>query len=201
MSQYIVLDVVNDTTTLDLTEQLYTPRGMQGSGVGGYQLKQLSLDPKDSNINYKMNMFTDNWNAFLRLRGTWSTKFMPGRYMIDKDNSRINDVLISIPTAKKLLGVTTKLESLPYRRLLIKLKRPNNANDRQKVKLALQQASTNKDATVEDASSSTDSMSSSLKILDIIFGVIIGSVMFLCYFSLSSSMTSNMIEQKKKLVF
>ena len=198
-NKYIVMASKNDSTTVDLTEQLYTPRGMQGSGISGSQEAQLSLNPKSSSSNYKMNMFTDKWNSFIRLRDTWSTKFMPGRYMTDRENARINDVIISMPTAKKLLGISTNLENFPYRRVLIKLKNQGSGSDRQSVKLALQQATTNKDATVYDSSSASDSMSSSVKILDIVFGVIIGSVMFLCYFSLSSSMSSNMIEQKKEI--
>jgi len=36
-------------------------------------------------------------------------------------------------------------------------------------------------------------------ILDIVFGVVIGLTMFLCFFSLTSSMTSNLFEQTKEI--
>lgn len=44
-----------------------------------------------------------------------------------------------------------------------------------------------------------DDMSKINGILDIVFGVVIGLTMFLCFFSLTSSMTSNLFEQTKEI--
>jgi len=199
MSQYVVLDNSNGTSALDLTEQLYTARGIQGSAVSGNTMNKLSISPSKWKSPYKLNVFTDEWNIFLRLRALWSTKFFPGKIMSDRVSSAWNDALISMPTFKKLMGMTQNFNAFPFNRLLIKFKNPGNSDEVEAVTKRLEEATTSYNVKITNSQTDDGSFDTALYILNMIFSIIIIAVMFLCFFSLSSSMSSNMLEQKKEI--
>jgi len=199
IQDYIKMYQSNGTTDLSLSEQLYTARGMQGAGMGGFTSKSLSLDPDDYTQTYKINMFTENWNVFTRNRCMWSTSVMPGKQMTDRETSQSTSMLISLPLMKKLMGLTTSIPNFPFERVVIKLKEEGNEDHIAQVKKQLNLLSQRKNAEVYDYNDAQGAFDDAASILDIIFNVIIISVMFLCFFSLSSSMTANMLEQKKEI--
>jgi hypothetical protein len=68
ISEYVVTHKINDTTDLTLSEQLYTARGIQGAGMGGWVMKQLNLHPDDWQQTFKINLFTEFWNVYTKNR-------------------------------------------------------------------------------------------------------------------------------------
>eukprot|EP00343_Euplotes_focardii_P011350 CAMPEP_0205829732 /NCGR_PEP_ID=MMETSP0206-20130828/39049_1 /ASSEMBLY_ACC=CAM_ASM_000279 /TAXON_ID=36767 /ORGANISM="Euplotes focardii, Strain TN1" /LENGTH=318 /DNA_ID=CAMNT_0053132753 /DNA_START=736 /DNA_END=1692 /DNA_ORIENTATION=- len=199
MQKYIKTEQKNSSTSLNLIEQLYTPRGMQSVGMPGYVRGKLGLSPDNWNHTMKTTLYTGSWNAFTLQRCLWSTKIFPGKDMISRENGYGYDLLASIPTYKKLLGSTRDISSFPYKRLGIKLKNPGNIDDIKAVRNALNTASGSRNMKIYDYINDSGNLETAATLLDLIFNVIIAAVMFLCYFALSSSMTANMLEQKKEI--
>lgn len=179
ISEYIVTDKVNDTTDLSLSEQLYTARGIQGAGMGGWIMKQLNLHPDDWEQTFKINLFTESWNVYTKNRCIFSTTVMPGKNMNSRDTGAENNILISIPQLKKIMQMTTSPPYFPFERVNIKLHEPSNEDHIKIVKKQLDTLASRKDASVYDYTSAEGSFNSATAILDVVFNVIIASVMFL----------------------
>jgi len=180
MDQFLKMKSENTSTSLGLGQQLYTARGMQGGAMGGSVMRKLNVDVDEWKTTFKLNLFTNRWNIFLRLRGLWSTKFMPGKTMIDRDNNiGRTDILISVPTLKKLLADTSRIDNFGFKRVIVKLKEPNNKDHILKVKTKLAEASEYIGTKIYDSTSNDGSFGTALYILNLIFSVIIGFVMFL----------------------
>jgi len=199
MRQYLKMEGQNTSTSLDIIEQLYTPRGMQAVGMPAYVRKRLGLDPNNYKDTLRTTLYTSNWNVYLTQRALWSTKLFPGKDMIERENDYGYDVIASLPAFKKLIASQTAVKNQRFRKVAIKLKNINSEEDIDEIKNALDQSVALTAATFYDHINDKGNLDTAAAILDLIFNVIIGSVMFLCYFALSSSMTANMIEQKKEI--
>ena len=199
MEKYIKTDRTNSSTSLDLIEQLYTPRGMQGVGMPEYIRTKLGLHPKDWNNTMKTTLYTYDWNVFTLQRCMWSTKLFPGKDMIARENGFGYDLMASLPTYMKLSGLTNDISKIPYKRVAIKLKDPSNKDDIKAVRAALNADVDTRSLKIYDYINDSGNLDTAATLLDLIFNVIIAAVMFLCYFALSSSMTANMLEQKKEI--
>lgn len=200
MKQYLMIEGQNTSTSLDLIEQLYTPRGMQSVGLPAYLRKRLGLDPNNFNDTLRSTLYTSNWNVYTTQRCLWSTKLFPGKDMIERENAFGYDTIVSFPTFRKLIGASTlSTLNFGFHRVAIKLKDINNEQDIKDIREALESSPFFSRGQVYDHITDSGNLDTAALILDLIFNVIIGSVMFLCYFALSSSMTANMIEQKKEI--
>lgn len=198
IQEYIVLDQENKTTGLSLSEQLYTARGSQAAGMGGYVRDWLGLSPDNWRKTFRTNIFTSNWNVYITQRCLWSTKVMPGKQMSDREGNS-NQMLISLPLLRKLLAININYPYFPFEKLIVKLKEPENSDHISQAKVKMEEGTQGKQTSIYDATDTEGSFGDAKQILDVVFNVIIASVMFLCFFSLSSSMTANMIEQRKEI--
>lgn len=199
IEDFLIIHSSNDTSGLDLGEQLYTARGMQGAAMGGHLMSELSLDPNNWKNTFKVNLFTTSWNVYIQLRGIWSSTVVPSKNMNSRDTGEKQAMLVSIPTLKKLLNSKMTLNYFPFKKLLIKLYEPENKSHINMVTKQLSTGTSSKKIEIYDAVSNESAFQDAGQILDVVFNVIIASVMFLCFFSLSSSMTANMLEQRKEI--
>jgi hypothetical protein len=200
MKQYLMVGAQNTSTSLDLIEQLYTPRGMQSVGLPAYIQERLGIHPNNFDETLRSTLYTSNWNVFTTQRCLWSTKLFPGKDMIERKNEYGYDTIVSVPTFRKLIGASSKnMMNFIFHRVAIKLKDIHSEKDTKDIRKALEENFVFRQNIIYDHISGSGNLNSAGLILDLIFNVIIGSVMFLCYFALSSSMTANMIEQKKEI--
>ena len=200
ITDYMVIKSHNESTGLGLSEQLYTARGSQSGAMGENIMSKLNVKTNDWKTTYKLNLFTGNWNIFLRQRGIWSTKFLPGKTMLDRDSDNGEaDMLISVPTFKKLVADYTSMNEYGFHKVIVRLKNTGSSSDISTVKTKLAESSESFTVSIYDSTQNDGSFDSALYILNIIFSIIIAFVMFLCFFSLSSSITANMFEQRKEI--
>ena len=123
--------------------------------------------------------------------------------MTDKDKSTASmnfkhSVLTSLPMAAKY-GNMDSVKQMKYERLVIK---PKNAGDEEAIIRELREVMSveeDKGLNVYNWNESKDTLEEIELILNIIFNAIIGITMFLCFFSLSSSMSANLYEQSKEI--
>ena len=200
ITEYMSIRSQNESTGLGLSEQLYTARGSQSGAMGGNIMRKLNVKTNDWTTTYKLNLFTDNWNVFLRQRGLWSAKYVPGKTMLDRDAEDGDaDMLISVPTFKKLIADYTSINDYGFNKLIIRLKNTGSSSDLSTVKTKLAESAEDLSVRIYDSTENDGSFDSALYILNIIFSIVIAFVMFLCFFSLSSSITANMLEQRKEI--
>lgn len=201
MKKYLKIDKENSTTDLSYSEQLYTARGVQGIGMPGYIRQRLDLSPNDWNETFRTSLYTSKWNVYMEQRCLWSTMLFPGKNMLSRANDEFGyDIVSSVPTYNQLLGIKSgDMKGHSFRLLGIKLKNPSNSADINEVKTILGSIQANAETEIYDFQTDSGNLEDAALILDIIFNVIIASVMFLCYFALSSATTANMMEQTKEI--
>ena len=105
------------------------------------------------------------------------------------------DVLVSIPTYMKLNGMLdVPIADLKFEYCTLKLKEDAKSEERAKMISEFSQI-----ADVTDVKEEEEDFRSVIDTLDVIFTVIIALSMFLCFFSLISSTSANMMEQTKEI--
>lgn len=109
---------------------------------------------------------------------------------------------MSLPSYNRMNGPTGSLNDTMYERLFVKFKDPENSemikNFIKEAKGSFKgpQANAIKIYNYFDDMETNDQVAT---ILNIIFSVIISITMFLCFFSLCSSMSANLLDQSKEL--
>lgn len=198
IKDFIIIDDEVDSG-LSLSEQLYTPRGTQGAIIGtAYKdLLQLEID-KDS--TFVVHVYDPGNNQYRQLRPIAFLNSGSGFSFSKYPGNLSQDILISIPTFIDICKSTImSYEDIPMGKLLIKLKSEDDPqvddlyND---LKDAIQDV---EDAFVFDYRDVEESQEESQQIMATIFSLITFVSMFLCFFSLVSSMTANIVEQHKEI--
>jgi hypothetical protein len=198
---------------LSLGDQLYTPRGSQGAGSMLYFLtryalmNELGTDHIDNDeygqILFRMKMVEEMETNIHFMRNVWYLDGVPGFNMVAAAGRREKrlDMIISLPMYAKYARL--RLKQIPMERLLIKLKEPNN---REHIKFLKDAISNTLDRVgMKDKYSvwsHKDLQDITLEAeftLETIFNVVIVITMFICFFSLSSSMSGNLYEQCKDI--
>lgn len=122
--------------------------------------------------------------------------------MRDRSASHKSALMLSIPAMMKLGDPFSSLNETSWERVFIMLNDPSNKDDIQslifdfKDSFTTSQLSNIKFFNYFDSSDTNDEVTS---ILDTIFNVIIAITMFLCFFSLCSSMSANLMDQTKEI--
>ena len=118
-----------------------------------------------------------------------------GQY--DKDS-----LVVSIPEYHRLISPTESVNGTRYERAYILLKDPSNKEHIKKITQEIRRGFTPRQRTTikkHDYHEDDKTMQEVGFILNITFGFIILIIMFLCFFSLYSSMTANLMEQTKEI--
>ncbi|CDW87905.1 family protein [Stylonychia lemnae] len=197
-------DFRNENTSLSIVEQLYTPRGTQSAGMGAILPKKTSLDLSDYRQTFVIEMLSPLMNRMYEIRPLFTMNRAPGFTMPGEEIMKFNDltILVSMPIYAHLAQI--KIDEIPFERLTIRLKDPYNMEHRSQLKKALVEqfdsiGLSDKEYAIRDSIEDLKSLKDVELILQIIFSVIIPITMFLCFFSLSSSMGANLYEQCKEI--
>jgi ABC-type antimicrobial peptide transport system permease subunit len=97
-----------------------------------------------------------------------------------------------------------KVSQLPFNKLSIKLKDPKNREHINRVKSALkdrleESGFLSQDYHIRDIVEDFENLDQVQAILKVIFSFVISITMFLCFFSLSASMSANLYQQSKEI--
>ena len=100
--------------------------------------------------------------------------------------------IISVPLYCQISG--TNVDELFIKKLFISVNDPDDHDLIDEIIEALTVAINDEKVKVEDQYSIVEANSKALNLLDLIFYVVIGILMFLCFFSLQAAMTANLYE-------
>jgi hypothetical protein len=187
---------------LSLSEQLYTAKGSQSIGIGQFIAESTSTDPEDFTQNIFIQSYVlggDKPNKYYLKRPAFTMKQAPYFGMKDRRGGKggTASVVMNVPSFNRMMSNTKSLNETVWETLLIKMRDPKNTEHIQQVietmKLVMsedQLAGITFQNHFDD--SDTDEMVN--RILDWIFNVIIAITMFLCFFSLCSSMSANLYD-------
>ena len=111
-------------------------------------------------------------------------------------------VLLSLPAFNRLVSPMETLNDTKWERVMIMLKEPSNKEHIKKLIGDIKEtfnAQQHNEIMVKNYFDDTDTNDTVSGILDIIFTIIIVITMFLCFFSLCSSMSANLYDQTKEI--
>jgi len=111
-------------------------------------------------------------------------------------------VVMNLPSFTRMVNPRMSLNNTKWERILIKMKDPSNREHVQKVITDLKQSFTPDQANnigIWDHYDNKETLDLVQTILDIIFNIIISITIFLCFFSLCSSMSANLMDQTAEI--
>ncbi|CDW84878.1 family protein [Stylonychia lemnae] len=202
INDFVKIGSQNDSTGMPLAEQLYTARGSQGMAVGTVMAKQARADnPEKTLYNHMvLSLELESKKIYYTMRNIFNTDRAPGFTMQSrKQNSQKNSALVSLPMHARISGLQS-LRQVQYERLVVMFKDPLNKEQTDAFLQDLKNSEMrNENPRVFNANDQQETFEQVNLILNMIFNVIIAITMFLCFFSLSSSMTANLYEQSKEI--
>jgi len=193
------LSTKNKTSGLRLGEQLYTPRGTQGVGIGSFIEGLIKVDVEDPKTTFLLYYEKDTTTLLFDSRPIFTLDSCPGLMMTYNDYMGIlaQDVIMSIPLFMKVANISS-LSSIRWKHLVIKIK-DDDIKSYGKVVKELRRNLSSDDISIWNYYQGIDQIESIKYLLDLIFIFIIILFMFLSFFSLSSSMTANILDQSKEI--
>ncbi len=188
----------NETTGLPLGEELYTPRGSQAMGSGSFLEEELDMEVSDPKSTYLFIVERLSTDLAYESRPLFLLNTCPG-FRMSRAIKSYQSALVSIPLLVKLTGATSHTLML-YNTLSIKLKDDSiKTYDKVYTELNRMSLQRGRPFIVWSYSNASGNIDQIKFFLDIMFIVIIIFFMFLSFFSLTSSMTANILEQAKEL--
>eukprot|EP01022_Parablepharisma_sp_SALTPOND_P016897 TRINITY_DN258_c0_g1_i1.p1 TRINITY_DN258_c0_g1~~TRINITY_DN258_c0_g1_i1.p1 ORF type:complete len:1046 (-),score=35.87 TRINITY_DN258_c0_g1_i1:10813-13857(-) len=188
----------NETTSLSLSEQLYTPRGSQGIGVGSFLANELGINAEDPKSTFLLSFERLGPDVAYESRAIFLLNSCPALRMSRRLRSS-QAAVMSYPLYLQLSNATS-FTTLAYESVSIKAKGDSTEHyDKLYDELVAVTANMGANVTVWSYSTQAENIESIKKFLDMVFYIIIGLFMLLFVFSLVSSMTANVLEQVKEL--
>jgi ABC-type lipoprotein release transport system permease subunit len=140
-------------------------------------------------------------NTYHRKRPLWTAAQAPAFTMKERSgqfgSGSESTFLMSLPSYNRLYDPRVSLNDTKWERLFIKFK---DQNDEEVVKNFIDEVKgLPNNVRVFNYFDGNETMEQISTILDVIFSVIIAVTMFLCFFSLCSSMSANLLDQTKEL--
>ncbi len=192
----------NSRESMGLTESLYTARGDQGMGTTQYLLDFAGVVVDDDSYasllkwyySSKERRFFGKRQSFQLKRTLFTLRQTPAAFHLDALNKRW--MMISYPQYTFLAEKTT--DEVALQTVMIWVKDKNDKELIQRIAQDLR-AAIPETCEVKMTYKDDESNESVLKIIDMVFYVTIGIMMFLCFFSLVASMTANLYDQQKEI--
>ena len=138
-------------------------------------------------VNY--DCCVNSKSLYYKMRPIWSLKSALKWYQ-----SNPNQCFVSYPFLAQTGQVN--FNEIQVNGLYIKVKNPSDRDAVNEIMDDLEEAIGRKP---RDTWSQAQSLNKFKTIIDLVFSIIIGIMMFLCFFSLSASMTANLYEQSKEI--
>ena len=178
---------------------MYSARGSQSVGVGSYVTQFTNTDPDNYQESILTQVFASSAskpNQYFRKRPLFTAKCAPFFEMRDR-NTNPKIILMSLPAYNRMTRPFRSIEDMRYKQIGIKFKNPTDNDAVQNFVTDCKSrftADENNSIRFKNYFEGIETTQQVRKILDIIFGVIIIITMILCLFSLSSSMSANLLE-------
>ena len=139
--------------------------------------------------------------ANYNFRPLFTTKDYPDvfGYGYDASNSIIAKPFAMLQLPVWLQISDTSMEDITLKQMLIRVNDPDDHDLIDEIVKSLTTEIDNSTVTVSSQYQIIESNNKALNLLDIIFEVIIGIMMFLCFFALQSAMTANIYNQTKEI--
>eukprot|EP01015_Nassula_variabilis_P027759 TRINITY_DN5729_c0_g1_i13.p1 TRINITY_DN5729_c0_g1~~TRINITY_DN5729_c0_g1_i13.p1 ORF type:complete len:267 (+),score=50.24 TRINITY_DN5729_c0_g1_i13:41-802(+) len=185
-----------------IRDRLYTVEGSQTVIIGEYYRSRLdlSLQNKDS---FLIKLFGGISSKSFELRTGSVLNAAPALKFSQIPSVSVQNIIVSLPTYLRLSGLNETgkgANALPMQRLLLKFKDYND----QSASIAFGKLSRFREIegvqmSIWDFRDFSSNLKKSGNAVSIIFIVVNIIVMFLCFFSLISSMSANILEQTKEI--
>ena len=176
----------DEESGLGISEQLYTPRGSQGYGLLQSWVEIFTIDM----TNYKSLLLEITWSYY---EGNWAQYTRPLFSVTDYPSFVVIWDPLSITSIPYYSLVTnTTMDEIPYYNLFIQMNDPDDHTTIDSICTNLAEAAPG--VSIQKTFDKSTSTSKIQKILDKTFYGLISVTMFLCFFSLSASMSANLYE-------
>ena len=163
--------------------------------------KESAVDPQDLNSHVMIQTKSSDKtkrSRYFQKRALWTANKAPGFTMTDRKKRGSNQcLLVSFPVYNSMISSHRGLNDTLWERVMIKLKEPDNTKHIRDLTIAFKQSFTPEQANgikIYNFYDDTETTQEVNQILDTIFNVIIAITMFLCFFSLCSSMSANLLD-------
>ena len=202
MSDFLIPDMADTTTSLPLSEQLYTVRGSQSILVGTNAKSFLHIDTLDSSSSFLFALQRNNPPARLiaRLKPLAFLNLGPRLGFTQYPTSTTQVAVVSLPTFVSLSGgVYESVAAVTYSGLVIRQRSSNTDTDVDTLVAALKDIGSRRGGNVYDSRSLGESVAKADAVMALIFDSATYIAMGLCLFSLMASMYTNIYEQSKEI--
>ncbi|CAG9319834.1 unnamed protein product [Blepharisma stoltei] len=197
--EFVIVTDRDTSTGLSLSEQLYTPEGTQGALMGTLyeDMLDLSVSP---NSTFLVQVYAPYDNFFRVMRPIAFAESFSGFVMSKFPKNKKQSFLVSIPTWQDLAGkYAESANNVPMGYLMIKLA-TSDGDLIDKLYTDLNEViSYNDDLSIWDYRDSQSTAQQSAGLMSTVFSLVTLIAMFLCFFSLVSSMSANILEQAKEI--
>jgi len=171
-------------------------------GLSHFLVDYTKTNPSNDSSQMLINLYGDSENKYYSLRPTFSLRAAAGFTMTDRKTPSTGNnhvALVSFPMYARISK--SAFEDIYLERLFITMKEGTDKYDTGNLTADLQLSfgGGSSQVRVWDDTEEADTYELIERIINIIFNVIIAITMFLCFFSLSSSMSANLLEQTKEL--
>ena len=140
---------------------------------------------------------------YFQKRPAWTMFNAPAFTMKDKNfRGRTPVLMVSLPEFNSRISKTFNMNDTMFERVFVKLKDPHNHDHMTKLITQIRGSFTDQERVDLEILNflEMDEQNKKIKsILDIIFNIVIAITMFLCFFSLCSSMSANLLDQTKEI--
>lgn len=188
-----------DESGLSLSELLYTGRGSQGAILGATFEDLLSLDV-DPESTFLLQVYDGQNSVYREMRPLAFVGSAPGFFFSKYPNTLTQSLLVSFPVMYDLaVNYVNSIRDIPIHHLYLKL----STSDNDLIDLLYTDLNDvvdyNDDISIYDYRDAEDSQQQSANLMGLVFFIVTLVAMFLCFFSLVSSMIANLFEQSKEL--
>jgi ABC-type antimicrobial peptide transport system permease subunit len=198
LKEFIVIEEEDDSG-LTLSEQLYTPRGTQGAVLGTAFKDFLQIDINESST-FILHVYDPGNNIYREMRPIALLNSGSGFYVSKYPANSYQDILVSMPTFIDICkSEITSFDEIPLGKMVIKLKDESSSRIDDLYSELKDAINDTEDSWVFDYRDIEESEQESQQIMGTIFSLVTFVSMFLCFFSLVSSMTANIVEQHKEI--
>jgi len=188
-----------DESGLGLGELLYTGRGSQGALLGAAFGDLLDLKVK-AESTFLLQVYDGKNSVYREMRPLALISSAPGFVFSKYPNKSSQSLLVSLPVMYELArNYVFSVSDIPIHRLYLKL----STSDSDKIDLLYTDlhnaVNYNDDISIYDYRDGAKSQEQSANLMGLVFFIVTLVAMFLCFFSLVSSMIANLYEQSKEL--
>eukprot|EP01016_Furgasonia_blochmanni_P040533 TRINITY_DN5182_c0_g1_i1.p1 TRINITY_DN5182_c0_g1~~TRINITY_DN5182_c0_g1_i1.p1 ORF type:complete len:963 (+),score=283.19 TRINITY_DN5182_c0_g1_i1:176-3064(+) len=200
--EYLTVAQQDRENGLDLLEQLYTPQGSQSMVLGEFYRAKLDLS-LDKDSTFLVKVYNGIFTRTHEMRVASVLNSAPAFLFSQIPSVTMQNTLVSLPTFMRLASLNESehgVNALPMKRLLFKFKNYNDADVSHVYNEFLKFRDTlGTDYTIWDYRDFAKNLEKSAGVVSIVFVAVTVIVMFLCFFSLISSMSANILEQSKEI--